>query len=112
MALIGTFTSTADGFTGSIKTLLLEAELTLSPLTRPVSDNPPDFLITVGKGREGLLVGAARKRKTENGRDYLSIRIDDPTLEKPICVGLYLADGSNSQYNLYWSRPYKTEDKL
>ncbi|MFM8860404.1 MAG: DUF736 family protein [Methylocystis sp.] len=47
MALIGIFTPTSDGFTGTIKALLLEAELTLSPLTQPVSDNPPDLIITV-----------------------------------------------------------------
>ena len=112
MALIRTFTPTSDGFTGTIKALLLEAELTLSPLTQPVSDNPPDFIITVGRGRDGVLVGAARTRKSENGTDYLSIRIDDPALVKPICGGLYRADGSNNKYNLYWSRPHIMENKL
>ena len=111
MALIGTFTSTSDGFTGSIKTLLLDAELTISPLTRPISSNPPDFIITLGKSGDGPLVGSARKKKTERGNDFLSIRIDDPSLSNPICGGLFLAEESASHYHLYWSRPHKWDDK-
>ena len=111
MSLIGTFTTTSDGFTGHIKTLLLDAELTISPLTRPISANPPDFIITLGKSGAGPLVGSARKKQTERGNDFISIRIDDPSLANPICCGLFPAEQSIDRYNLYWSRPRKWDDK-
>ena len=63
MALIGTFVPTSNGFTGRIRTFLLDAEVTISILREPAGENPPDFLITLGKTGEGPHVGAARRRK-------------------------------------------------
>ena len=59
MALIGIFTPTADGFTGHIKTLLLDIEATLTPPRDASHDNAPDYRpahgnILVGPLKPGL----------------------------------------------------------
>jgi uncharacterized protein (DUF736 family) len=111
MALIGTFVPTSDGFTGRIKTLLLDADLTLSALREPAGENPPDYIITFGKQGEGPFVGAARKRKTEKGTDFISVRIDDPSFSSPIFAGLFPSEKSPTIYNLYWTRLTRQDDR-
>ena len=111
MALIGTFVPTSNGFTGRIRTFLLDAEVTISILREPAGENPPDFLITLGKTGEGPHVGAARRRKTEKGTDFISVRIDDPSLSNPIFAGLFPSEKSTNLYNLYWTRLNRPEDK-
>jgi uncharacterized protein (DUF736 family) len=111
MALIGTFVPTSDGFTGRIKTLLLDADLTFSVLREPAGDNPPDFLITLGKQGEGPFVGAARKQRTEKGTEFISVRIDDPSFSNPIFAGLFPSEKSPTLYNLYWTRVNSPDDK-
>ncbi len=112
MALIGTFVPTSNGFTGRIKTLLLDADLTISVLREPAGENAPDFLITLGKQGEGPFVGAARRRRTEKGVDFISVRIDDPSFGRPISAGLFPSEQSTNLDNLYWTRLYKQEDRL
>ena len=43
MAIIGTFTRTADGFSGSLKTLTLNSKLQFVPETNKSSDSAPDY---------------------------------------------------------------------
>jgi hypothetical protein len=43
MAIIGTFTRTADGFSGSLKTLTLNSKLQFVPETNKSSDGAPDY---------------------------------------------------------------------
>ena len=111
MALIGTFVPTSDGFTGRIKTLLLDVDLTFSVLRELVGDNPPDFLITLGKQGAGPFVGAARKRRTEKRTEFISFRNDDPSFSSPIFAGLFPSDKSPILYNLYWMRLNRLDDK-
>ena len=101
MALIGTFVPTSDGFTGRIKTLLLDEDLTFPVLRELVGDNTPDLLITPGKQGEGPFVGAARKRRTEKGTEFISVQIDDLSFSGPIFAGLFPSEKSPALYNLY-----------
>jgi uncharacterized protein (DUF736 family) len=111
MALIGTFVPTPNGFTGRIQTLLLDAEVTLSEIREPIGDNPPDYLITLGKHGEGSFIGTGRKRKMEKGGAFISIRIDDPALSQPMFAGLFPAEKSNALFNLYWTRVNRQGDR-
>jgi uncharacterized protein (DUF736 family) len=111
MSLVGTFVPTSDGFTGRIKTLLLDEDLTLSVLRESVGGNPPDFLITLEKQGDGPFVGAARKRRTEKGTDFISVRIDDPSFNSPIFAVLFPSETSPTLYNLYWTRLNRPDDK-
>jgi uncharacterized protein (DUF736 family) len=42
------------------------------------------------------------------GRDYLSLKLDDPSFNAPIYANLF-ADEDGEGYTLLWSRPRKTD---
>ena len=97
MATIGSFTSTSTGFTGSIKTLSLNVKARFERIENP-SDKGPHFRIYSG----AVELGAAwQKHSEQSGRDYLSVKLDDPSFPAPIYASLVDADDG---YSLIWSR--------
>ena len=99
MATIGTFTSTENGFTGSIRTLALNVKVRIARIEKP-SDKGPQFRIFAGS----VELGAAwQKRSSETDRDYLSVKLDDPSFPSPIYATMTEFDGEDS-YQLIWSR--------
>ncbi|MQY00634.1 DUF736 family protein [Sinorhizobium medicae] len=100
MATIGTFTSTESGFTGSIRTLALNVKARIVRVETP-SDKGPHFRIYAGF----VELGAAwQKRSSESDRDYLSVKLDDPSFPAPIYATLAEVDGEEG-LQLIWSRP-------
>ena len=74
MATIGTFTKSSDGFTGSVKTVTLNVKATIRAAEK-ANDKAPDFRIFAGT----IEFGAAWKRTSKEERDYLSVKLDDPS---------------------------------
>ena len=100
MATIGTFITTDNGFTGSIRTLALNVEARIARVDSP-SDKGPHFRIYAG----AVELGAAwQKRSEQNDRDYLSVKLDDPSFSAPIYATLTEVEGEDG-YQLIWSRP-------
>ncbi|MBD9444888.1 MULTISPECIES: DUF736 domain-containing protein [unclassified Rhizobium] len=99
MATIGTFTSTENGFTGSIRTLALNLKARISRVETP-SEKGPHFRIYAGN----VELGAAWQKTSEQGRDYLSVKLDDPSFAAPIYATLAEVEGGGS-LQLIWSRP-------
>lgn len=100
MATIGTFTTTASGFTGSIKTLSLNVKARFERVENP-SDKGPHFRIFSG----AVELGAAwQKHSEQSGRDYLSVKLDDPSFPAPIYATLVEVEGEEG-LQLIWSRP-------
>ncbi len=101
MAIIGTFTRSADGkFSGTLKTLTLSAKLQFAAETSKTRDNAPDFRIFLGT----IEVGAAwQKTARESGRVYWSVKLDDPTFTAPLYASLVEAE-DGKVFNLLWSR--------
>lgn len=110
MAQIGTFARTASGYSGLLRTLNLDVELTLVPAENTDSENASDYRIHLGDGDEGPEVGAGWKRTGEKAGDYVSLLIDDPTFTQPIRANLFQADGGKS-FHLLWNRPSKRDDR-
>jgi len=98
MATIGTFTSTENGFTGSIRTLALNVKARMARIDEP-SDKGPHYLIYAGS----VELGAAWQRRTEQDRTYLSVKLDDPSFPAPIYATLSKVEGDDG-YQLIWSR--------
>ena len=98
MATIGTFTKSGDGFTGSVATLTLDANVQVRPAEK-TSDKAPDFRLFAGRAE----IGAAWKKTSNEKRDYLSVRLDDPSLPSPILANL--CEMENGEFDLIWSRP-------
>jgi uncharacterized protein (DUF736 family) len=98
MATIGTFTKSQDGYTGTVSTLTLDAKVQVRPAEK-TSDKAPDFRIFAGRAE----IGAAWKKTSNEGRGYLSMKFDDPSLPAPIQANLFEMEGG--EYELIWSRP-------
>ncbi len=98
MATIGTFVAHENGsLTGAINTLTINVK---SVQFRPVdktSDKSPDFRIYAGKAE----LGAAWKKTSKDEKDYLSVKLDDPSFAAAINVALVDIDGVQT---LVWSR--------
>ena len=100
MATIGTFTSTGNGFTGTVRTLALNAKAKLVRVENP-SDKGPHFRIFAGN----VELGAAwQKTARDTERDYLSVKLDDPSFPAPIYATLIEVEGQDG-LQLIWSRP-------
>ena len=50
--------------------------------------------------------GAAWSKRSNEGRDYLSVKLDDPSFTQPICANLFDAE-DGAGYSLIWSRSRK-----
>ena len=99
MAIIGTFTQTNSGLTGSVKTLTLNAKVRFVPVEKD-NDKSPDFRIIAGT--TNIELGAAWKKTSKEGRPYTSVKLDDPSFPAPIYASLVETEDGAS--NLIWSR--------
>jgi uncharacterized protein (DUF736 family) len=100
MATIGTFTKTENGFTGTVKTLSLNVKTVKFVPAEGESERGPDFRIFAGATDFGA---AWKKTARETQREYLSVKLDDPSFPAPIYASLVEAEDGES-YNLIWSR--------
>jgi uncharacterized protein (DUF736 family) len=98
MATIGTFTKSENGFSGQVKTITLNVKAKFAPAEKD-NDKAPDYRIFVGQTE----LGAAWKKTSNAGREYLSVKLDDPTFPAPIFASLVTTEGSDD-YVLIWSR--------
>jgi uncharacterized protein (DUF736 family) len=98
MATIGTFTKSENGFTGQIKTVTLNVKAKLAPAEKD-NEKAPDYRIFAGQTE----LGAAWKKTSNAGREYLSVKLDDPTFPAPIFASLIAVEGGDG-YALIWSR--------
>ncbi|MCJ9669039.1 MULTISPECIES: DUF736 domain-containing protein [unclassified Neorhizobium] len=102
MATIGTFQqSTNNEFSGEIVTLSLQAKkVRIIPDTRASGENTPSHRVFVGR----IEMGAAWSKQSSEGRNYLGLKLDDPSFSAPIYANL-VEDEDGQNYSLIWSRP-------
>ena len=102
MATIGNFQQSGDNeFNGEIVTLSLQAKnVRIVPDTRSSGENAPSHRVFVGR----IEIGAALSKQSNEGRNYLGLKLDDPSFTAPIYANL--VEGEDGQgYSLIWSRP-------
>src|SRR5438445_2808566 len=101
MANIGSFKKSGQEFQGEIVTLSLQTKgVRIVPEADQTSDIAPSHRIYVGRAE----IGAAWSKRSTEGRDYLSVKLDDPSFNAPIYANL-VEDGET--FNLIWSRSRK-----
>ena len=101
MANIGTFKKSADNnYTGEIVTMSVQKK-NVCLVAEEASDkeNAPSHRVFVAKAE----IGAAWAKTSKEGRDYLSIKLDDPSFNAPIFASLF-TDEDGKTFNLIWSR--------
>jgi uncharacterized protein (DUF736 family) len=104
MANIGFFKKVGNDFQGEIITLSLQAKgVRIVAETNRSHENAPSHRIYVGRAE----IGAAWPKHSEEGRDYLSLKLDDPSLNAPIYANLF-DDEAGEGYTLLWSRPRRS----
>ena len=102
MFVIGTFTPAKDGgWTGNIHTLTINAKLRFVPNDNRDSDNAPAFRIFIG--RSGVGDAWSARSNGESPKDYLRVRLDDPSLPEPLSAALFQSDDGNGA-QLVWNR--------
>jgi uncharacterized protein (DUF736 family) len=104
MATIGSFKKVGSDFQGEIITLSLQAKgVRIVPETHRSSESAPSYRVYAGRAE----IGAAWSKRSDEGRNYLSLKLDDPSFNAPIYANLFDDEGGES-YSLLWSRPRKT----
>jgi uncharacterized protein (DUF736 family) len=104
MANIGSFKKVGQEFQGEIVTLSLQTKgVRIVPETDRTNENSPSHRVYVGRAE----IGAAWSKRSSEGRDYLSVKLDDPSFNAPIYANLFDAEDAET-YTLIWSRSRKS----
>ena len=102
MATIGTFKKNGNNeYVGEIVTLSVQARnVRIVPETNRSGENAPSHRVFVGRAE----IGAAWSKRSNEGRDYLGLKLDDPSFTAPIFANLF-DDEEGEGFSLIWSRP-------
>ncbi|PSJ56226.1 DUF736 domain-containing protein [Pseudaminobacter soli (ex Li et al. 2025)] len=102
MATIGIFKKTGNNeFTGEIVTLSVQAKgVRIVPDQRATGENAPSHRVLIGRAE----IGAAWSKTSNEGRNYLGLKLDDPIFNAPIYANL-VNDEDGDTHSLIWSRP-------
>ena len=103
MANIGSFKKVGSELQGEIVTLSVQTRgVRIVPEASRGNDNAPSHRVYVGR----VEIGAAWSKRSNEGRDYLSVKLDDPSFNAPIYANLF-EDEDGEGYTLIWSRSRK-----
>jgi uncharacterized protein (DUF736 family) len=104
--IIGNFkrNEEADTYTGDVTTLTFQrANVQLTPNEKS-GEREPDYRVVAATASGTVEFGAAWKKTSEKGQDYLSVAIDDPALPGSLNAALFPSqDGETAA--LVWTRP-------
>ena len=104
MATIGSFKKVGNEYQGEIVTLSVQARnVRIVPETNRGADNAPSHRVFVGRAE----IGAAWSKRSNEGRDYLGLKLDDPSFTAPIYANLF-SDEDGDGHSLIWSRSRKS----
>lgn len=97
-----------DTYIGEIKTLtLLRGNVQFRSVSK-AKEKEPDYRI-VEEGEAGTVeLGAAWKRTSKSGSEFLSVVLDDPALARSLNAAL-MPSGDGKSAILIWSRPARKE---
>lgn len=99
MSTIGYFKKSGNDYQGEIVTLSLRVSgVRILEGPKVENDKSPSHRVYVGRAE----IGAGWTKVSEDGREYLSLKLDDPSLNAPIFANLF--DDGEDDYILIWSR--------
>src|SRR5579862_7292614 len=104
--IIGNFKNDAetDGYLGNIVTLTFLAGNVYFVPNEKKGEREPDYRITATASMGDVEFGAAWKRTSERGQDFLSVSIDDLSLPGPLNAALFPSEDGETAV-LVWTRP-------
>ena len=99
MANIGSFKKSGNEYQGDIVTLSVQAKgVRIVPEANRSNDNAPSHRVFVGRAE----IGAAWSKRSSEGRDFFSVKLDDPSFTAPIFANLF-DDPYGENDTLIWS---------
>jgi uncharacterized protein (DUF736 family) len=101
MTIIGSFSKSADGYAGTIRTMTINVKAALVANDKNGHDKAPDFRLLVGDKEFGAAWRATAKG--EGGKTFLRVEIDDPSFAAPIRAALF-ENGEEGKGVLVWGR--------
>ncbi|WP_426265212.1 DUF736 domain-containing protein [Sphingomonas sp. PWP1-2] len=106
MATIGSFKKVGLEYQGEIVSLGVQARgVRIVPEDNRQNENAPTHRVFVGRAE----IGAAWAKTSAAQRDYLSVKLDDPSFTAPIFANLFDDEGEDT-YSLIWSRQSRAND--
>ena len=103
MATICVFKKAGSDLVGDITTLNVQTKnVRIVPEENRANDIAPTHRVFSGKAE----IGAAWSKRSSDNRDYLSIKLDDPSFVSPVYANLF-ANENGADYSLIWSRNRK-----
>jgi uncharacterized protein (DUF736 family) len=103
--IIGNFLYEAetDTYAGDVTTLTFNrSSVQLKPVEKS-GDKEPDYRVVAQTPHGTVEFGAAWKRKSEKGQDFLSVSIDDPALSGALNAALFPGESGETAV-LVWNR--------
>jgi len=97
------FHKSGDRYTGAVRTLTLNVKAQIAPAEEE-NDKVPDYRVFAGQ----IELGAAWKKTSNTGPEYLSVKLDDPSLPAPIYASPVEAEGAD-EFTLLWSRDRRND---
>lgn len=111
MNTIGLVRKKTDGsFAGHITTLAFDVSIRILPVAEKPSDELPDYRVLGrpignGKRRECHLGAGWIRISKSSGAEYVSLKLDDPSLCEPIHASLGRTPGQDEDtYVIVWNR--------
>jgi uncharacterized protein (DUF736 family) len=103
--VIGNFSYDAhhDIYSGDIATLTLERGGVMFRPNEKGGDKEPDYRVVQEREGGTVELGAAWKRSSGSGREFLSVLLDDPALPGALNAALFFSDQSE-RATLVWQR--------
>jgi uncharacterized protein (DUF736 family) len=103
MTTIGSFKKAGSEYMGEITTLNVQTKnIRIVPELSRSNDTVPTHRVYLGKSE----IGAGWTKRSAENKDYLSIKLDDPSLLAPIYANLF-DNESGEGLSLVWSRSRK-----
>ena len=99
--IIGKFTRTSDGWSGTIQTVTCQTKARFVPNDKRENERAPDFRVMSGHCELGA--GWRRMKKDGDTRERISVILDDPFIATPLNVMLFETSRSG-EANLVWQR--------
>lgn len=103
--MIGMFSKIGDGFAGRLRTLTIDAEISIVPAAMSSAENAPDWRVLLGDSDIGVEIGAGWNRTGARAGAYVSVQLDDPLLAMPVHAALLRSARQPDVHHLLWSRP-------
>ena|SRR5579883_2765517 len=99
-----TYDKPGDSYTGELATLSVGTRKVVFQPSKATGEGAPEYRV-VSPGKSGdVEFGAAWKKRSKEGQDYLSVRLDDPALGHPFNCAVMASKNSAEQFILVWTR--------